>query len=188
MLLFLPFWGRTQRDSLDFQMVILNAADSSLVAYILTPGDTFKLPVSCLRPDGTIILDSLMAQNYIFEYDQPYYGPIIDLTNERIRQIVPIGFLACDDIGAFLNRSGMKFYFLHYGYTTYSDFNELREKYGVIVMNEGCVVHHQENDYMKRVYRLLDIRNGVDWHARYRADHKCLEQEKLNTFDIQKTK
>lgn len=170
---------------MEYQMIVLNSSDNSLVAYVLTPTDKIKDSPPCVDANKRIILDSLSTQDYTYQFDYPYFeSPVLDLNDELVKQIVV--FIDCDKIADFLRISGMKFYFLHYGYTVYSNFEELTNKYGFIVLNEGCVSGGYSSDvYMTKVKRLLDIRNGVGWIHHYYRDMKKLESqrklEKINS-------
>lgn len=67
---------------------------------------------------------------------------------------------------------------IQYGYAGSRNYPQLTEKYGVSYHAGGCVYRPDEigHPYYKYMRRLLQIRNGVGWEARYNLDVKQLKK------------
>lgn len=184
LLLFHSLTSSAQEDSLKYsedsleiiQLIILNRTDSSLIAYAFTPQYKFAPNPSFNNINDDLILDSLLTQGYRYGYDDPYFGSIISLDSAYAKPF--IRYLACDDIAKFLNESGIRFIFQCYGYATYRNYPELIEKYGIEIVNEGCVVSSSDKSYRNKVYHWLNIRNGVGWYNQYMEDYRKLIEKK----------
>ncbi|WP_430402200.1 hypothetical protein [Fluviicola sp.] len=177
LLILLPFYGKPQ-DSLktELQMILLNSADSSLVAYAFTTLENFIENPSFVDSSNHVILDSILTKGYKFEFDYPFYESRFESDSSYAKPFIK--YLSCADLGTFLRKSNMRFYLIHYGYASHSNYPELTEKYGIQVMNMGCIVDSSYGKYIGASGRLLNIRNGVGWYNQYIEDYrKLIEKE-----------
>ncbi len=161
------------QDSLktELQMILLNSADSSLVAYAFTYPEDFNSNLTFVDSNNHIILDSLLKMDYHFEYDYPFFSPRFEPDSSYAKPFIK--YLSSSDIGSFLRQSHLRFYLVHYGNVAYKNIDELSVKYGLEVMNMGCVRDHRADRYMFAVENLLNARNGIGWMDQY---HKELRE------------
>lgn len=149
-------------------MILLNAADSSLVAYAFIYPEKFSSNLTFVDSNNQVILDSLLKKEYKFEYDYPFYDPRFNPDSSYAKPLVK--YLSNSDLSAFLRTSDIRFYLVHYGNIVYSENEELSKKYGIEVMNMGCIRDHRADGYMRAIEPLLNARNGIDWYDQYLED------------------
>lgn len=157
-------------------MILLNSADSSLVAYAFTTSENFIENPGFVDSSNYVILDSILERGYKFEFDYPFYGPRFEPDSSYAKPFVK--YLSCTDLGTFLRKSHMHFYLIHYGSVCFSNYDELTEKYGIEVMNMGCVKDSTYKKYISASGWLLNIRNGFDWYNQYMEDYRKLIEKK----------
>ena len=157
-------------------MILLNAADSSLVAYAFIYPEKFSSNLTFVDSNNQVILDSLLKKEYTFEYDYPFYDPRFNLDSSYAKPLVK--YLSNSDVGSFLRKSNIRFYLIHYGNICYSNKDELSEKYGIEVMNMGCIRDHRADGYMRAIEPLLNARNGIGWYDQYLEDLRKLYEGK----------
>jgi hypothetical protein len=177
LLILLPFYGKSQ-DSLktELQLILLNSTDSSLVAYAFTTSDNFIVAPDFVDSNNYVILDSILTKGYKFEYDHPLYGSRFEPDSSYAKPFVK--YLSYADLGTFLRKSDMCFYVIHFSSICFSHHDELTEKYGIEVLNMGCVVNSSYEKYTEASGYLLNIRNGVGWYDQYLEDYrKLLEKD-----------
>lgn len=169
LIVFISFQSKSQ-DSLktELQMILLNSADSSLVAYAFTYPEDFNSNLTFVDSNNHIILDSLLKMDYHFEYDYPFFAPRFEPDSSYAKPFIK--YLLSSDIGSFLRQSDLRFYFVHYGNVAYKNIDELSVKYGLEVMNMGCLRDHRADRYMSAVENLLNARNGIGWIDLYHQE------------------
>lgn len=176
--LLLPFFSKSQDDDSlknELQMIILNTSDNSLVAYAFVNSEDFDSSITYINSNNLLILDSLLTKKMKFEYDLPYYPPFVNLDSSYSKPL--ISYISSDDISLFLKKSNIVFYIPHAGYLGYPNSKELTEKYGIEIINEGCMPSFSTyGGDLTKIYRLLDIRNGLGWHDKYVEERNKLNQ------------
>ena len=156
-LLFIPFLSKTQEQ---LKYVFLAESDHSLIAYVI---DTNKITLDLTKNLNSNI-DSILIEDFRFEYDWPTGGPVDSVTR---------AFCDCDiyinelEIEKILKSSKLKFYYLNYGYSALPISESLSDKFGVNVMNMGCIMDHEFDNYRSKVEFLLKLRNGEKWKQQY---------------------
>lgn len=177
LLILLPFYGKSQ-DSLktELQLILLNSTDSSLVAYAFTTSENFIPNPGFVDSNNYIILDSILTKGYKFEFDYPFYRPRFAPDSAYAKPFVK--YLSSTDLVPFLRKSQMRFFLIHYGSVCFSNHDELTEKYGIEVMNMGCVKDSSYGKYIGATGSLLNIRNGVGWYDQYMEDYRKIIEKK----------
>lgn len=173
LLVLISFQSKSQ-DSLktELQMILLNSTDSSFIAYVFTSAEDFNSEPSFML-QKQISLDLLKSHDYKYEYQIPFEPPIDSIKD--FYKYPEIKYLSCDELVPFLQYANMKFIIPIYGYITHHKSEkelEIDEKYGFIIWNLGCVYDSSISGYVRSVYRLLDLKNGIGWWGKYREEYK----------------